>query len=158
RIYYQAVNFWADGHGSIYDYRNNHTGYAFTYPPFAALTMLPMAVLPWGLVHAVSQLGTVAVTLLVVYWFVDPVARRYGWHRWFAWAVVSCLAFAFEPLRETLSFGQVNMFLLVLVLADFRLLIGRGSRLGGLGVGLAAAVKLTPGVFIVYLLIARKWR
>jgi alpha-1,2-mannosyltransferase len=162
RIYYQAVNFWAHGHGSIYDYRNNHTGYAFTYPPFAALAMLPMAVLPWGVVHATSQLGTVAVTLLIVYWFVDPVARRYGWTRWFAWAVASCLAFAFEPLRETLSFGQVNMFLLALVLADARLLIGRGSRsgarLGGLGIGLAAAVKLTPAVFIGYLLIARKWR
>ncbi len=167
RIYYQAVNFWAHGHGSIYDYRNNHTGYAFTYPPFAALAMLPMAVLPWGIVHAVSQLGTVAATLLLGYWFVDPVARRYGWTRWFVWAVASCLTFAFEPLRETLSFGQVNMFLLLLVLADFRLLIGRGSRLGrlgrlgglgGLGVGLAAAVKLTPGIFLVYLLVARKWR
>jgi alpha-1,2-mannosyltransferase len=36
--------------------------------------------------------------------------------------------------------------------------VARGRRWGGVGVGLATAVKLTPGVFIVYLLVTGRWR
>jgi alpha-1,2-mannosyltransferase len=46
--------------------------------------------------------------------------------------------------------------LLALVVGD---LLGRpGSRLRGVGVGLAAAVKLTPLLFVVYLAATRRWR
>jgi alpha-1,2-mannosyltransferase len=50
------------------------------------------------------------------------------------------------------------MLLLFLVLADLRLFVGRGSRFGGVAIGLATAVKLTPGIFILYLLLTRKYR
>src|SRR5206468_5889176 len=77
-----------------------------------------------------------------------------------------CLGGAFEPLRETVNFGQVNMVLVLLVGADVlvllnseRRLAGVGlGRLAGIGIGLATAIKLTPGIFIVYLLITRRWR
>ena len=158
RIYYRAINYWRHGQGNLYDFHNPPLGLGFTYPPFAALALTPLAVLPWTVAQWAMKLATVAVALLVVYWFVDQVARRHGWTRWFTWAVAGILVSAFEPFRETLSFGQVNVLLLGLVLADFRLLIGRGSRFGGAGVGLAAAVKLTPGIFILYLLITRRTR
>ena len=69
-------------------------------------------------------------------------------------------AFAFlavlvlEPARDTVSFGQVNLALLVLVCADLR----RGGRWAGIGVGLATAIKLTPAIFIGYLLVTRQFR
>jgi alpha-1,2-mannosyltransferase len=59
-------------------------------------------------------------------------------------------------MRETLGFGQVNMLLVFLVVADLVLL--ERSPWGGIGIGLATAIKLTPGIFIVYLLIARRYR
>jgi alpha-1,2-mannosyltransferase len=34
----------------------------------------------------------------------------------------------------------------------------RGSRFAGMGIGLATAIKLTPGVFLLYLLVTRQWR
>jgi alpha-1,2-mannosyltransferase len=64
---------------------------------------------------------------------------------------------ALEPVRDTFSFGQVNLLLMVLVYADLPLL-SRGSRLAGVGIGLATAVKLTPALFIGYLLVARRYR
>src|SRR5262249_16725268 len=48
--------------------------------------------------------------------------------------------------------------LLFLVLADFVLLVGKGRRWAGFGIGLATAIKLTPGIFILYLLFTRRWR
>lgn len=158
RVYSGAINYWAHGDGEIYDWLKPASKYGFTYPPFAALTMLPMAYLPWPLVVVISVTASAAATALLLWWLVDPVARRQGWPRWFTLAVAFCLAAAFEPMRETVDFGQVNMVLLVLVAADLLRLVARGSRWAGVGIGLATAIKLTPGIFIVYLLVTGRWR
>jgi alpha-1,2-mannosyltransferase len=157
-VYYGAINFWAHGQGELYDYIRPHTEYGFTYPPFAALTMLPMALVPWNVAILISSALTVVSTLVLLYWFVDPIARRQRWTRWFTLAVAACLVAAYEPLRETFLFGQVNMVLLVLVGADVLYLVRRDHRFAGVLIGLATAIKLTPGLFIGYLLLTRRWR
>ncbi len=157
RVYYGAINSWAHG-GGLYDYLSPHTRYGFTYPPFAALAMAPMALVSWHVAIAVSVVATAAATLALLYLFVAPVARRHGWSRLFVLAVVAALVAAFEPMRETMNFGQVNMLLLFLVVGDILLLVRPGRPAGGIGIGLATAIKLTPAVFIVYLLVTRRWR
>jgi alpha-1,2-mannosyltransferase len=62
----------------------------------------------------------------------------------------------FEPARDTFSFGQINLVLLVLVCTDLRRL--QTGRWAGVGIGLAAAIKLTPAVFIGYLILSRQYR
>ncbi|MEU5939181.1 glycosyltransferase 87 family protein [Micromonospora sp. NPDC047548] len=158
KVYYGALTFWVHDHGEIYDYLKPGTQYGFTYPPFAALVMLPMAYLPWPGAITVSVAASVVVSAVLLWWLLDPVSRRAGWARWFALAVALCLAAAFEPMRETINFGQVNMLLLFLVALDLLRLVPAGNRWAGVGIGLATAIKLTPGVFIVYLLITRRWR
>jgi alpha-1,2-mannosyltransferase len=101
---------------------------------------------------------TIAVTAVMVYWFAGPTIRRRGWTMWFAMAIVLLLTAASEPVRETVNFGQVNLLLLFMATADVLLLIGPGRRLGGIGIGIATAIKLTPGVFILYLLVTKRWR
>lgn len=157
-VYFGALNYWVHDGGQLYDYVRPRTEYGFTYPPFAALTMLPMALVGWHGAIAISVLLTVASVGLVLWWLVAPIARREGWTPWFAVAIAACLAAAFEPMRETYAFGQVNAVLLMLVLGDAVLLVRRGSRFAGVGIGLATAIKLTPGIFIVYLLVTRRWR
>jgi alpha-1,2-mannosyltransferase len=157
-VYFGAVNYWVHEGGSIYDFVKPFSTYGFTYPPFAALVMLPMAITPWVLAIIVSCVACATVTAMLIYWFVDPIARREGWVRWYAIGLVCAFAVAFEPLRETFLFGQVNMYLVALVGADLLFLVNRNNRFAGIGVGLATAVKLTPGVFIVYLLVTRRWR
>jgi alpha-1,2-mannosyltransferase len=61
-----------------------------------------------------------------------------------------------EPMRLTAELGQINLVLLVLVVSD--LLAGGRSRWSGIGIGLAAGLKLTPALFIVYLLVTRRFR
>lgn len=158
QIYYGALRHWAYGHGELYDWLRGNTTYGFTYPPFAALVMLPMAPLPWHAAIVVSVAAAVVTSGLLIWWLLDPVSRRQGWTRWYAFALVCCLAAAFEPMRETVNFGQVNTLLLFLVAVDLLFLVSRGSRWAGVGVGLATSIKLTPGIFIVYLLITRRWR
>ncbi|HEY8533173.1 MAG TPA: glycosyltransferase 87 family protein [Micromonospora sp.] len=157
RVYYGAVTHWVHG-GELYDYRKPVTPYGFTYPPFAALTMLPMTLIPLGAAQVVSVLLAVGTTGVTLWWLLAPTIRRHGWPPWFALAVAGLLVAALEPVRETVTFGQVNTVLLCLVVGDLLLLVARGSRWGGIGIGLATAIKLTPGIFIGYLLVTRRWR
>jgi alpha-1,2-mannosyltransferase len=124
----------------------------FTYPPFAALLLWPFGLLPLGLTITIFTVGTVVALAVTTWWLVG----RYPWPRWYAFGIALPLVFAIEPTRETITFGQLNMLLVVLILAD--LLFWKGTRWAGVGIGLAAAIKLVPGIFIVFLLVTRRWR
>ncbi|MFG2474973.1 glycosyltransferase 87 family protein [Streptomyces fagopyri] len=155
RVYYGTVDAWTHHGGDIYDYLLPGTTYGFTYPPFAAVTMLPMALVGERTAIALALLLNLVALAAVVWILVGPALRRYGW---FGFALAGCALALFEPVRDTFSFGQVNLLLLALVLSDAWLLsTGRGRR-AGVGIGLAAAVKLTPAIFIGLLLLARRWR
>jgi alpha-1,2-mannosyltransferase len=158
RVYYGALQYWFRDHGMVYDWMRPGTPYGFTYPPFAGLVMAPMAVLPFPLVLVVATVATLITTAVLTWWFAGPMIKRRGWTVWFAFAVAFCLAVAFEPVRETITFGQVNTLLLTLVAADLLVGLRKDRKWAGVGIGLAAAVKLTPGVFILYLLLTRRWR
>ncbi|ELP63480.1 glycosyltransferase 87 family protein [Streptomyces turgidiscabies] len=152
RVYYGTVDTWVHHGGRIYDYRVPGTAYGFTYPPFAAVSMLPMALLGLrGAITAALLLNLVALGA-VVWMAAGPVLRRYGW------ALTGCALALFEPVRDTVSFGQVNLVLLALVLTDAWLLTTGRPRWAGIGIGLAAAVKLTPALFIGLLLLAGRRR
>ncbi|MBN1173526.1 MAG: DUF2029 domain-containing protein, partial [Micromonosporaceae bacterium] len=158
RVYYGAINFWIRDEGQIYDYLLPKTGYGFTYPPFAAVVMAPMALVNWHTAIAISLVLSVGSMWLMIYWLAGPLIARQGWPRWFALAISLELAVVFEPIRETVNFGQVNLVLLAIVAADLLLLLRKGHPAAGVGIGLATAIKLTPGVFIIYLLVTRRWR
>ena len=159
KVYYGAIQYWFRGDGGmVYDWLRPETPYGFTYPPFAGIAMFPMAFLPFGAVVVVAVLATVLTTALLVWWFAGPLIRRRGWTVWFAFAVAVCLAISFEPVRETITFGQVNTLLLTLVAGDMLFGVARGRKWAGVGIGLATAIKLTPGVFLLYLLVTRRWR
>ncbi len=156
-VYRGAIRYWAAGH-DIYGYLRPNASYGYTYPPFAALAMLPLAVVGWQPAILLSLALNLTSTAVVLYWLVDPIARRHGWTRWFTLAIAGGFAAAYEPMHETISFGQVNLVLVFLVLGDLLLLVAPGRRLAGVGIGLATAVKLTPAVFVVYLLVTRRFR
>ncbi|WP_426508962.1 glycosyltransferase 87 family protein [Dactylosporangium sp. McL0621] len=159
-IYRQAVNWWLDGH-PLYDYvkpDDTQGQLGFTYPPFGALVLVPFAVLPWTGAVVLYSIITIAATLVTTYWLVAPEARRKGWELLFAFVLALVVISALEPIRENYTFGQINMVLVVLVLADLLVLVPRNSRWAGVLIGLAAAIKLTPAIFIVYLLISRRYR
>jgi alpha-1,2-mannosyltransferase len=159
-IYRQAVNWWLDGH-ALYDYvkpDDTQGSLGFTYPPFGALVLVPFAVLAWTPAVVLYSVVTVAAVLVTTYWLLAPVARQKGWDLPFALILALTVISALEPVRENYTFGQINMVLILLILADLLVLLPRGSRWAGVLIGLAAAIKLTPAIFIVYLLISRRYR
>ncbi|GAA1957067.1 glycosyltransferase 87 family protein [Kitasatospora viridis] len=156
RIYWEAVRLWQHG-GRIYDYQRTGTNYGFTYPPFAAVCMAPLAVLGWPAAVVLNLALSLLAGAALLHWLVVPVLRRRGWSGWYGVGLAGCLFAVLNPVRDTFSLGQVNLLLLALVFADLRSL-RRGSRFAGVGIGLATAVKLTPGLFVGYLLLTGRRR
>lgn len=131
-------------------------GLLYTYTPFSTLTFIPFGLLPTGIDEHL-WLGTNLVLLTAV---VLQCWRLLGYrlgHDLVAVSVAIAAGAAFlEPVRTTLFFGQINLVLMLLVLWD----VSRGehSRVKGIGVGLAAGIKLTPAYFVLYYLALRQWR
>lgn len=129
----------------------------FIYPPFAALVLVPLAVVPW-VVASVSLLVLSTISLLITLYV---VARRLwpatGRRSTLFLAAIALLAsFALEPVLQTIQFGQINLALMALVTLDC--LVERSRWPRGLLVGIAAAIKLTPAAFVVYFLLRRDYR
>ncbi|MER7457630.1 glycosyltransferase family 87 protein [Micromonospora sp. NPDC126480] len=160
KIYMRAMDWWAAGN-PLYDYvqpdRVQGALY-FTYPPFSALLLRPFALLPLGATVAIFTSLTLLAVVVTTRWLVDPVIARHHLPRVFTLTVAVLLVLAVESTRETITFGQINMLLVVLILADLLFAVPRNGRWAGIGVGLATALKLFPGIFIVYLLVCRRWR
>lgn len=125
----------------------------FTYPPFAALVFGPLPAVPAAVSQALAEtvnvlaLGAVLAIVFARFERRPPVLAA---------AVLTAQAAALlsDPVRQTIGYGQVNLVLMLLVVFD---LLGPFERRGYL-VGIAAAVKLTPLVFVLYFLVRRDFR
>jgi alpha-1,2-mannosyltransferase len=128
----------------------------FIYPPFAAICAAPLALLDSATVQWLWLLGIVAALTYAVVRMLRSMGMRAGG------ALVSLAALLIgviawlEPLRLTAELGQINVALLVLVVVD--LLATERTKWSGIGIGMAAGLKLTPALFIVYLLVTRRIR
>ncbi|MCA2228663.1 glycosyltransferase 87 family protein [Nonomuraea aurantiaca] len=127
----------------------------FTYPPVAAMLAVLLAKMSWDTAQWVWTAGVfVSLAVVVAYSFRGVL----GWARhapWlFAFLMVACTYLM--PIRDQVRFGQVDILLVALCLADC--VARRPWWPRGFLIGLATAVKLTPGVFLIYLLVTRQWR
>ena len=147
-------------------YSHSTRGEFFTYPPFAALLVVPLERLPstiaaqvlWALLNEAALLGLLTLSIGAVGTDLPKRSRR-------LWALgLSAPAFFLDPVLLAIRHGQVNVLITFLVVWD---LVG-ARRLGrktvplGVATGLAAAIKLTPLIFVPYLMLTRRskagWR
>jgi alpha-1,2-mannosyltransferase len=117
----------------------------FVYPPIAAVLFVPLSLVPLPVLKIAWTLLNVVLLALVVR-RCAPTAQVP------LVALLTAAALWLDPVRTTLYLGQINVVLLALVLLDLT-----GKR-RGYALGLAAAVKLTPLLFVAYLLLKRDFR
>jgi alpha-1,2-mannosyltransferase len=145
----------------LYDVRLPQLGLHFTYPPFAALLFWPFAQLPvhagqlaWSLLNLVMLAALTATSIRAV---------RPRWPLQRTWATAALVLFPalwLSPDLLTLDFGQVNFLIALLVLLDLACILKMRSHMVPRGVllGIAAALKLTPLIFVPFLLATRQFR
>lgn len=129
----------------------------FTYPPFSALLFTPLTqVTPWLMEAAWLGLSVGLLYLVIRMCFraLDYAPDRVTVQVSLCLAII---ALSLEPVRTTLWLGQINILLLVVVLAD-HLAWKSGHRWAGIGSGLAAGIKLTPAFFWAHWILTGRWR
>jgi alpha-1,2-mannosyltransferase len=178
-VYRLGVQAWLSG-GDMYGplpETSAHIALPFIYPPFAAVLMVPLAVVSW----TAAWVGLLGLSTLSLGATLYAVARRL-WPSGGPGAALSVASIALplalavepgkaidfaaqpdpspalglEPVLQTIEFGQVNLLLMALVTLDCLLERPRWPR--GLLIGVAAAIKLTPAVFLLYFLLRRDYR
>lgn len=127
----------------------------FTYPPIAAVIFSGLTFLPvWAVNALVVMVNFLCLSVVSVL-----VTRRLTQRPDVAWTVgpaVAIVAVALEPVISTFLFGQINLVLMALVVVDC--LAVRDPRWRGVLAGVAAAIKLTPLIFLLYFLVRKDWR
>lgn len=145
-VYQHAGRAVLDG-APLYGSRDPVMDLPFTYPPFAAVLMVPLGLLPAWLAAVTWTAASMAALAAVV------VVARHGLGRpapgWLV-ALLAGGALALEPVWQNLTFAQVNLVLMLAVLVD---VVRPDRRWAGVLTGIAAGVKLTPLVFVVLLLL-----
>jgi alpha-1,2-mannosyltransferase len=125
----------------------------FIYPPIAAILMTPLAFGPYLFWQVVWTGGLV--------WAQQSVLKRCGAPRgWKLGLLGIAVLLAVEPIRTTLGYGQINTMLMALVIADLLPDPPEQRRRipQGILIGLAAAIKLTPALFVIFMFLIGKRR
>ena len=117
----------------------------FTYPPFAALLFAPVSVVPFGGWQVVLLVTGLVSLVLAVRGALELAGRVVP-----SVLLAMCAAALWlEPVVATFLFGQLNLVLLAIVMVD--LSRSDSARWKGVGIGIAAGIKLTPLLFVPYL-------
>ena len=178
-VYRMGGRAWLDGRplyadGTIFRTRGG-PDLPFTYPPLAAVAFAPFALLSLAAASVAITLTTlvllIASTVIVLtrldVWPQTSPGRARRWDRvtaepawlrrcWLAVAIVAPAVIYLEPIRSNFDFGQINVVLMTLVIADC--VPRRTPWPRGMLLGVAIALKLTPAVFLLYFLLRRDTR
>ncbi|MEU8514291.1 glycosyltransferase 87 family protein [Kitasatospora sp. NPDC048722] len=127
-----------------------------TYPPFAAMLFVPSTWFDVSTLRVLVQLLNLGLLALAAHLSFRLVGWPAARHRTAAVLLATGFGVWLEPVFTTFQYGQVNLGILCLVLWD--LSRPDRSRAKGVGIGLATAIKITPGLFAVYLLLTGRIR
>jgi alpha-1,2-mannosyltransferase len=134
----------------------------FTYPPFAAIWFSVVSLLPWVVAWTLSVPVNVIAFVASLWFVVGALGYRERRVRLGATLLAAAATFWLQPVVRTIYLGQVNLVLMVMILADLCQppLTRSGKRRWwqGLLTGVAAGIKITPLIFVPYLLITRRFR
>jgi alpha-1,2-mannosyltransferase len=169
-IYQMGGQSWLDGRplyrGDVLFHTPIGLNLPFTYPPLAAIVFCPFA---WLHMPAASVAVTALTLVLLIVstvimltrldvWNTSALVPGPAWLRrwWLAVVIVAPAVIWLEPISSNFDFGQINVVLMTLVIADC--VPRRTPWPRGLLLGLGIALKLTPAVFLLYFLVRRDFR
>lgn len=143
---YRAAGWSVRTGGDLYAMRFGRANLPMTYPPFAGLLFVPLTLIGPGVMRAAVTAGNLLLTVAVAALSLRLAGRP---QRLVLVAPVAALSVWSEPVWATIRYGQINLLLAALVLWD--LTRRTDNRWAGVGIGIAAAIKLTPALFVVFL-------
>jgi alpha-1,2-mannosyltransferase len=150
------LNFYHPHRASpLYDWPG-FDGLPFTYPPFAALVFTVLTIPSYWALWQIAIGVNIAALLATIWLTLGGLGYRRGVARLGATLLLAGALFWTEPVQRTLFLGQIELVLMALIIWDLCQPDRRWWK--GAGIGIAAGIKLVPGIFILYLLLTRRFR
>ncbi|MER5647913.1 glycosyltransferase 87 family protein [Streptosporangium sp. NPDC002524] len=140
---------------SLYDLSVGRYWLQFTYSPFAAMLFTPLALVDMEIAVALWVLVSILALEAVIWILVGRVSVRNRGRRATHTLFIVIAALPLYPIVITLWNGQIGIILLLATVVD--LTYGK-EKWRGVITGIAAGIKLTPLIFIPYLLVTRRFR
>ncbi|WP_406269773.1 glycosyltransferase 87 family protein [Nocardia sp. NBC_00881] len=158
RVYRNGARAWLDGrelYGPMPPVLG--IGLPFTYPPLAALLFAPLALMSLPIAEVLVVASSV-LSLGITVWLVLARIRPELTRLTALTSVIGAVALAqfFEPIRQTVGFGQINLVLMAAITLDC--LVRKPSWPRGMLIGIAVSVKLIPAGYLLYFLIRKDWK
>lgn len=124
----------------------------YNYPPAATLFFYAFTLLNVNTAEFIFT-GLSLLSLFISIWLLFRLTRlRFSLPLF----LVACyLSLRFSPVRLTLTLGQVNLIVFLLILLAF---YWRRSWLGGISLGLAFILKFTPAFLLLFFILKQYWR
>lgn len=147
---------------SMQDGENIYEQNAYPNPPIMALMLAPIAT--WtdplglppmyaGLLWFYLKVGMILLSLRWVFRMVETPEQRLP-----LWAKALTVLLSLRAFTGDLQHGNINLFILFLVVGGVYALHQGRDVLGGLVLALAMACKVTPALFVPYLIWKRAWK
>jgi hypothetical protein len=130
--------------------------YNYPNPPIMALLLRPLVEMPPKPAAFTWYFLKVGMTLLSLYWVFHLVEQP---DQVFPpWAKVLTVLLGIRPIMGDLIHGNINLFILFLVVAALYAFHRGRDVLSGVVLALAIACKVTPALFVPYLVWKRAWK
>ncbi len=153
-VYLAGTRWWLSGH-RLCDYVTDN-GLGFTYPPFAAVVFTPLALMPDRIAQTIWTILNIAVVCAIGIGLASVLVRRHGPSAvWLTAGLIVAVYTQTIYVQSNALFGQISLVLVLMSLLESGRILS--SRRWGALTGIAAAIKLTPGLFgVMHLLVDRR--
>jgi alpha-1,2-mannosyltransferase len=155
-----AINRWVNQiQSGVEDGVDIHAKYNYPNPPIMALILWPVT--ECATVHPLAgALVWFYLKVAMVFWALTALFRQVTPPGFLMppWACALATVLSLRPIMGDLSHGNVNIFIMVTVLAGLIAFVRGYDMLAGLCIALAVACKVTPALFLVYFGWKRAWR
>lgn len=125
------------------------------HPPPILFLSLPLTMFPYGYAtfmwFGFELLCIFLMVVLIIQWFGKKVTIP-----WVLLGVI--LTFVSRPIVESVSWGQLNTLILLLLVGLWRSMAANKQVQGGVMLGITIAIKLFAWPFLLYLLLQKNWK
>jgi hypothetical protein len=150
-----AILRWRDQLQHLDGGENIYQRFNYPNPPIMAILLRPLAALPplaGALCWYYLKVGMTLFALAAVFHLVEAPGRPFP-----AWAKALAVLLSLRTILGDLTHGNVNLFILFLVVAALDAYRRGRDVLAGVVLALAIACKVTPALFVGYFLWKRAW-
>ncbi len=131
--------------------------YPFFYPPQSLLLFRFFTVVPFAAAKALWAIANGFFAVGFVFLLRKILNKSYQLS-YLDTAVIFLLTTIFFPLQNTISGGQINVFILFLTTLALYFFQQKRDGLTGILLGVATIIKISPFLLLIYFLLKRQWK